>query len=53
MQQAIESAPCFADKYDSAVWFALQEPRLRKYVKDTDERMLILQTAYCEAHRPE
>jgi soluble lytic murein transglycosylase-like protein len=52
VQQAMETAPCFADKYDSAVWFALQEPRLRKYVKDTDERMLILETAYCEAHRP-
>ena len=53
VQRAIEAAPCFADKYDSAVWFALQEPRLRKYVKNTDERMLILETAYCEAHRPD
>jgi soluble lytic murein transglycosylase-like protein len=52
VQQAIESAPCFADKYDSAVWFALQEPRLRRYVKNADERMLILETAFCEAHRP-
>ncbi len=51
VQQAIETAPCIADKYDSIVWFSLQEPRLRKYVKDTDERMLILSTAYCEASR--
>ena len=51
VQQAIDTAPCFADKYDSAVWFALQEPRLRKLVKDPAERMLILETAYCEATR--
>lgn len=51
VEQAIDTAPCFADKYDSAVWFALQEPRLRQYVKDSDERMLILELAYCEANR--
>jgi soluble lytic murein transglycosylase-like protein len=52
IQKAIETAPCFADKYDSAVWFALQEPRLRNIVKDPAERLPILETAYCEAHRP-
>jgi soluble lytic murein transglycosylase-like protein len=51
VQHAIQTAPCFADKYDSAVWFALQEPRLRKYVKDAKDRMLILETAWCEANR--
>jgi soluble lytic murein transglycosylase-like protein len=49
---AIATAECFPDKYDSAVWFTLMEPRLRKTVKDHAERMQILQTAYCEAHRP-
>jgi soluble lytic murein transglycosylase-like protein len=49
---AIATAECFPDKYDSAVWFALMEPRLRKTVKDHAERVQILQTAYCEAHRP-
>jgi len=52
VQQAIESAPCFADKFDSEVWFKLQEPRLRKLVRDADERVQILETAYCEANRP-
>lgn len=52
LSKAIASAECFPDKYDSAVWFTLMEPRLRRIVKDTDERMLILSTAYCEAHRP-
>ena len=45
VRRAIDAAPCFADKYDSAVWFRLQEPRLRKFVKDVNERMLILETA--------
>jgi|HubBroStandDraft_4_1064222.scaffolds.fasta_scaffold75243_2 soluble lytic murein transglycosylase-like protein len=52
VQQAINEAQCFADKYDSAVWFTLMEPKLRRYVKDKDERLLILQTVFCESHRP-
>ncbi|MGC4027507.1 MAG: lytic transglycosylase domain-containing protein [Steroidobacteraceae bacterium] len=52
LAKAIASAECFPDKYDSAVWFTLMEPKLRRIVQDTDERMLILSTAYCEAHRP-
>jgi soluble lytic murein transglycosylase-like protein len=50
---AINSSECFADKYDSAVWFTLMEPRLRRVVQDPAERMEILQTAYCEANRPD
>ena len=50
--QAIASADCFPDRFDSAVWFTMMEPRLRRSVKDPDERMQILKTAYCEAHRP-
>jgi soluble lytic murein transglycosylase-like protein len=53
IEQAIEKAPCFADRYESDVWFTLQEPRLRRYVKDSEERMLILETAFCEANRPD
>jgi soluble lytic murein transglycosylase-like protein len=48
---AIAQSGCFADKYDSAVWYALMEPKLKRVVKDRDERMRILETAYCEAHR--
>ena len=51
VQQAISEAQCFADKYDSAVWFTLMEPKLRRYVKDQSERLEILQTVYCETHR--
>jgi len=52
VQQAIEQARCFTDQYDSAVWFKLMEPKLRRYVKDDPERLEILQTVYCETHRP-
>jgi soluble lytic murein transglycosylase-like protein len=49
--QAIETAECFPDKYDSAVWYTLMEPRLRRSVTDHDERMQILKTVFCEANR--
>ena len=49
---AIASAECFPDKYESAVWYTLMEPKLRRIVTDSAERMQILKTAFCEAHRP-
>jgi soluble lytic murein transglycosylase-like protein len=49
---AIASAECFPDKFDSAVWYTLMEPRLRRVVKDQAERLQILKTTFCEAHRP-
>ncbi len=51
VQRAIDQAQCFSDRYDSAVWFRLMEPRLRRYVKDDPQRLEILQTVYCETHR--
>ena len=51
--QAIDGAECFPDKYDSAVWYTLMEPRLRRIVKDDAERLQILKTVYCETHRSE
>jgi soluble lytic murein transglycosylase-like protein len=52
VQQAISEAECFTDHYDSAVWYTLMEPRLRKLVKERDERLEILKQVYCETHRP-
>jgi soluble lytic murein transglycosylase-like protein len=49
--QAITTAECFTDKYDSAVWYTLMEPKLRRAVKDPAERLQILKAAYCEANR--
>jgi soluble lytic murein transglycosylase-like protein len=51
VQQAIGEAACFTDHYDSAVWYTLMEPRLRRIVKDKDERLNILKQVYCETHR--
>jgi soluble lytic murein transglycosylase-like protein len=51
VQHAIEQAECFEDQYDSAVWYKMMEPRLRKTVPDRGERMQILKTVFCEANR--
>src|SRR6187431_1068635 len=52
VQHAIDQAECFEDKYESAVWYKMMEPRLRKRVPDRAERMEILKTVFCEANRP-
>lgn len=51
VQHAIDQAECFEDKYDSAVWYKMMEPRLRKRVPDREERMLILKNVFCESTR--
>jgi soluble lytic murein transglycosylase-like protein len=51
VSRAIAQAECFADRYDSAVWYKLMEPRLRERVPDRAERLEILKTVYCETHR--
>jgi soluble lytic murein transglycosylase-like protein len=48
---AIVQAQCFPDRFDSAVWYKLMEPRLRVRVKDDSERLDILTAVYCETHR--
>jgi soluble lytic murein transglycosylase-like protein len=52
VQHAIDQAECFEDKFDSAVWYKMMEPRLRKRVADRDERMTILKNVFCESSRP-
>jgi soluble lytic murein transglycosylase-like protein len=48
---AIEPSRCFDDKYEQAVWFAMMEPRLARYVRDEQEREQILHDVHCEAKR--
>jgi soluble lytic murein transglycosylase-like protein len=48
---AIEPSRCFDDKYEQAVWFAMMEPRLARYVPDEQERRQILHGVHCEAKR--
>jgi soluble lytic murein transglycosylase-like protein len=49
--EVITPTECFEDKYDRAVWFASMEPRLARYVTDTNERAQILHDVHCEAKR--
>ena len=51
VQRAMQSRECFGDQYDSAVWYTLMEPKLRRYLHDHNERMALLSTVYCETHR--
>ena len=51
VQDAITHADCFVDKFDSEVWFKLMEPKLRRAVKDREDRLRIVNAAYCEANR--
>jgi soluble lytic murein transglycosylase-like protein len=51
VQTVIAQAECFPDQYESAVWYTMMEPRLRKLVKDREERLEILRMVFCEAHR--
>ncbi|HUN27974.1 MAG TPA: lytic transglycosylase domain-containing protein [Steroidobacteraceae bacterium] len=48
---AIAQAQCFADRFDSAVWYKLMEPRLRSEMPDPRERIEVLKDVYCETHR--
>jgi soluble lytic murein transglycosylase-like protein len=52
VERAISQAQCFADRYDSAVWYKMMEPKLRKLVPSEAERMDMLRVIYCETHRP-
>ena len=51
LQRIIGSADCFADKYESEVWYKAMEPRLAHFVPTHAERVEILDQVYCEAKR--
>ncbi len=51
IEHAIAQAECFPDRFESEVWFTMMEPRLVKRVPDKAERIEILRTVFCEAHR--
>jgi soluble lytic murein transglycosylase-like protein len=51
IEHAITQAECFTDRYDSAVWYKMMEPKLRKAVPSEAERMAMLKDIYCETHR--
>ncbi|HMK86969.1 MAG TPA: transglycosylase SLT domain-containing protein [Steroidobacteraceae bacterium] len=51
LQRILGDADCFADKYESQVWYKAMEPRLSQYVASHDDRVSILNHVYCEAKR--
>src|ERR1700721_2716589 len=51
LKKIIGSSDCFADKYDSEVWYKAMEPRLARLVPTHEARVEILDHVYCEARR--
>jgi soluble lytic murein transglycosylase-like protein len=51
VQAAIAESSCFTDQFDSAVWYKLMEPKLRRYIPDRAERLELLGVLWCEARR--
>lgn len=51
LQKIIGRADCFADKYESEVWYKAMEPRLARLVPTHEARVEILDHVYCEAKR--
>jgi soluble lytic murein transglycosylase-like protein len=51
LQKIIGSSDCFADKFESEVWYKAMEPRLARLVPTHEARLDILDHVYCEAKR--
>src|ERR1700730_15030961 len=51
LQRIIGSSDCFADKFDSEVWYKTMEPRLVRLVPTHALRVEILNHVYCESKR--
>ena len=51
LQSIIAKTDCFADKYESVVWYKAMEPRLTRFVPTHEARLEILDHVYCEAKR--
>ncbi len=51
LQKIIGTSDCFADKFDSEVWYKAMEPRLARLVASHEARIEILDHVYCEAKR--
>ncbi len=51
LQSILGKTDCFADKYESEVWYKAMEPRLTRFVPTHEARIDILDHVYCEAKR--
>ena len=53
LKKAIEDSSSFTDKFDAEVWLVDMSGRLKKIVKDDQERLQILKFVHQEAHKVE
>ncbi len=53
LHQAIHASDSFNDRFDAEVWLTDMSNRLKRKVKDPEERLLILKTVHYEASRAE
>jgi soluble lytic murein transglycosylase-like protein len=51
LQKILTSTNCFADRFESEVWYKAMEPRLARLVPTHEARVEILDNVYCEAKR--
>lgn len=51
LQQTIAESDSFDDRFDAEVWMVDMDARLKRYVKDPEERLHILRLAHREARR--
>jgi hypothetical protein len=62
IQAAVAATPCFEDKYDDVVWYALMQPRVEKRLRQqppdlrlgddlTDTARRILHAVHCESSK--
>ncbi|WP_370659608.1 lytic transglycosylase domain-containing protein [Gilvimarinus gilvus] len=49
LKNHIEQADSFIDRFDAEAWLMLMDGRLKRYVKDSDERLTLLRTVHKEA----
>jgi soluble lytic murein transglycosylase-like protein len=51
LERILSTSDCFADRFESEVWYKAMEPRLARFVPDHAARLEILEHVYCEAKR--
>ena len=51
LQSIIGKTDCFADKYESVVWYKTMEPRLALFMATHEARIELLDQVFCEAKR--
>lgn len=51
LKKAIEKSDSFEDRFDAEVWLVAMSHKLKRYIKDPEERLYILRNVHREAKR--